>query len=170
MSQRRFRLRSATWILALAFVPPMIIPAHADAPGNTGVQSQVDQLQRRVRELEQEVQTLKARKPAPAVTAPVQPRPPAPTMPDPATRTPTDTHHDPGPTLTPNVKENWRSIKEGMSGDQVRALLGEPGRRFRLNGQAVWYYHYTGSGSGSVMFNGDGRVSSWQHPPFGWLW
>ncbi|MHB1238929.1 MAG: outer membrane protein assembly factor BamE domain-containing protein [Gammaproteobacteria bacterium] len=168
MIQRRFRLRSVTWVLALAVAPPMITPAHADAPGNTGIQNQVDQLERRVQELEQEVHTLKARKPA--ATAQPQSPPPGPTISRSATQAPTVPHHDAGRVLTPSAKESWSALKEGMNGDQVRALLGEPSRRFQLNGQPVWYYQYTGTGNGSVMFTGNGRVTGWQHPPFGWLW
>lgn len=73
-------------------------------------------------------------------------------------------------TLTPQIVESWDGLHESMEPADVRRLLGEPSRRFELRGQSVWYYHYTGVGSGSVMFSrGDGRVMSWQRPPFhGW--
>jgi TolA-binding protein len=75
-----------------------------------------------------------------------------------------------GLTLTPQTKEHWRTLREGMPDLEVRALLGEPSRTFELSGNTVWYYYYTGTGGGSVMLSKGGKVTSWQRPPFGWLW
>jgi len=74
-------------------------------------------------------------------------------------------------TLTPQIVENWDALREGMDPQRVRTLLGEPSRDFKLGGQGVWYYHYAGVGGGSVMFSrGDGKVLSWQRPPFHAWW
>ena len=66
------------------------------------------------------------------------------------------------------LKTQWRSIKAGMSSEEIRKLLGRPSREFTIDGKPVWYYAYPGIGNGSVMFNRDGHsVASWQHPPYG---
>jgi len=53
---------------------------------------------------------------------------------------------------------NWRSLKNGMSYDEVRAILGEP---FRIKGGdiAFWYYE----NRGDVTFY-EHRVKSWSEP------
>jgi len=66
------------------------------------------------------------------------------------------------------LKEQWHSIKAGMSSEEIRKLLGTPSREFTIDGKPVWYYAYPGIGNGSVMFNRDGHtVAGWQHPPHG---
>ena len=66
------------------------------------------------------------------------------------------------------LKDQWHSVKAGMSGEEIRKLLGTPSREFTLDGKPVWYYSYPGIGNGSVMFSRDGHtVAGWQHPPFG---
>jgi hypothetical protein len=66
------------------------------------------------------------------------------------------------------LKEQWRSVKGGMSSEEIRKLLGTPSREFTIDGKPVWYYAYPGIGNGSVMFGRDGRtVVGWQHPPYG---
>ena len=66
------------------------------------------------------------------------------------------------------LKAQWRSIKAGMSSEEIRKLLGTPSREFALDGKPVWYYSYPGIGNGSVMFSRDGHtVAGWQHPPYG---
>ena len=66
------------------------------------------------------------------------------------------------------LKEQWRSIKAGMSSEEIRKLLGTPSREFTIDGKPVWYYAYPGIGNGSVMFSRDGHtVAGWQHPPYG---
>ncbi len=68
------------------------------------------------------------------------------------------------------LKDQWHSVKAGMSGVEIRGLLGTPSREFTLDGKPVWYYSYPGIGNGSVLFSRDGHtVAGWQHPPFG-LW
>jgi hypothetical protein len=66
------------------------------------------------------------------------------------------------------LKAQWRSVKAGMSDEQIRQLLGAPSREFTLDGRPIWYYTYPGIGNGSVLFNRDGHtVAGSQHPPFG---
>jgi hypothetical protein len=66
------------------------------------------------------------------------------------------------------LKDQWRSIKAGMSGKEIEKLLGTPSRKFTLDGKPVWYYAYPGIGNGSVMFSRDDRtVAGGQQPPFG---
>jgi hypothetical protein len=66
------------------------------------------------------------------------------------------------------LKTQWRSIKAGMSSEEIRKLLGTPTREFTLDGKPVWYFSYPGIGNGSVMFSRDGHtVAGWQHPPYG---
>ncbi len=66
------------------------------------------------------------------------------------------------------LKDQWRSVKAGMSSEEIRKLLGTPSREFTVDGKPVWYYSYPGIGNGSVMFSRDGHtVAGWQHPPFG---
>jgi len=66
------------------------------------------------------------------------------------------------------LKAQWHGIRAGMSGEEIRKLLGTPSREFALDGKPVWYYAYPGIGNGSVMFSRDGHaVAGWQHPPYG---
>ena len=66
------------------------------------------------------------------------------------------------------LKEQWHSVRTGMSGEEIGKLLGTPSRELTLDGKPVWYYSYPGIGNGSVMFSRDGHtVADWQHPPFG---
>lgn len=66
------------------------------------------------------------------------------------------------------LKTAWKGIDSGMSETQVRDRLGTPGRIFTLAGKTVWYYSYEGVGSGSVAFSGGSKkVIDWQNPPFG---
>jgi hypothetical protein len=66
------------------------------------------------------------------------------------------------------LKDQWRNVKAGMSGEEIGKLLGTPSRELTLDGKPVWYYSYPGIGNGSVMFSRGGHtVAGWQHPPFG---
>jgi hypothetical protein len=66
------------------------------------------------------------------------------------------------------LKEQWRSVRAGMSAADITKLLGSPSRELTLDGNTVWYYSYPGLGSGSVLFSRERHiVTSWQHPPLG---
>jgi hypothetical protein len=53
---------------------------------------------------------------------------------------------------------NWRSLKKGMSFDEVRAILGEPGR---IQGGTFTYWTYPDQAS--VTFYKD-RLDRWSEP------
>ena len=53
---------------------------------------------------------------------------------------------------------NWRSLKKGMSYDDVRTILGEPSR---IQGGTIAYWFYTNRSS--VTFYED-RLDSWTEP------
>lgn len=53
---------------------------------------------------------------------------------------------------------NWRSLKKGMSYDDVRGLLGEPDR---IQGGSFTFWHY--KGASNVIFYMD-QVDSWTEP------
>lgn len=53
---------------------------------------------------------------------------------------------------------NWRSLKKGMSYDNVRQILGEPGR---IQGGSFTFWIYPDRGS--VTFYND-RLDSWTEP------
>ena len=67
------------------------------------------------------------------------------------------------------LRANWAKVAKEMDEGEVTALLGEPSSKSTLDGRAVWYYLYPGTGRGSVFFTDAGRVSSRQSP-FGWGW
>ena len=67
------------------------------------------------------------------------------------------------------LRQRWSSIATGMADTRVHELLGEPSKKFKLNGRTVWYYYYPGTGVGSVFFTDAGKVSS-EQSPFGWNW
>jgi outer membrane murein-binding lipoprotein Lpp len=52
--------------------------------------------------------------------------------------------------------DTWKSVKKGMSGEEVQDLLGNPEEIQKLNNSDVWYYY----GLGSITFDSKGRVSS----------
>ncbi|HJX35014.1 MAG TPA: outer membrane protein assembly factor BamE [Desulfatiglandales bacterium] len=58
-------------------------------------------------------------------------------------------------------KKNWRSLKTGMTEEQVRSILGEPVKR--INGiRTLWYY--PNIFSSYLSFDEDGRLSVWNEP------
>ena len=67
------------------------------------------------------------------------------------------------------LRQRWSVIDDNMADTRVHELLGEPSKKFKLNGRTVWYYYYPGTGVGSVFFTDAGRVSSSQSP-FGLSW
>jgi hypothetical protein len=59
-------------------------------------------------------------------------------------------------------RANWRNLKKGMTKDEVRTLLGEPGKVDVYLSFEVWHYDYPSRGS--VHFSKDGKVESWSEP------
>jgi hypothetical protein len=68
------------------------------------------------------------------------------------------------------LRTNWSKIKADMDEGEVASLLGQPSKKFTLDGRNVWYYYYPGTGSGSVFFSDAGRVTSRQSPFGLWAW
>src|SRR5262249_13292825 len=68
------------------------------------------------------------------------------------------------------LRARWSRVMRGMTGAEVTDAIGEPAGKLTLDGRPVWYYVYAGIGRGSVIFDGGGRVSSWQAPTPGWSW
>jgi len=58
-------------------------------------------------------------------------------------------------------KKNWRSLKTGMTVEQVRAVLGEPIKT--IDGiRTLWYY--PNIFCGYVSFDDKGRLTVWNEP------
>ncbi|MGW8311224.1 MAG: hypothetical protein ACWGNB_09195 [Thiogranum sp.] len=152
---------------AVLLLLPLCVPAQPPQGGGddqASLQTEVRELRLELLRLQSRLDSIEARitaTPSADRAAPGATAPPAASRPD---------DDSAAATLTPQIVENWDALREGMEPQRVRTLLGAPSRDFKLGGQAVWYYHYTGVGGGSVMFSrGDGKVLSWQRPPFhGW--
>ena len=67
------------------------------------------------------------------------------------------------------VRQGWKQLKNGLSQDEVKKLLGASAQTFMLGGKLVWYYSYPAVGAGSVMFDASGHVIGHQAPPFSGL-
>jgi len=148
--------------------------ARAAEPDVEALQQQVKQLSRTVMELQQRVDRLEGRR-APAAPVAV-PRAAQTAAPEQAAQTaaPVQAPHAVAPGtgyVTPEaaLKATWHKIKRDMAQSEVVALLGEPSKKFTLDGRRGWYYYYPGTGGGSVFFTDAGRVSSRQSP-FGLGW
>ena len=121
--------------------------ARAAEPDVAALQREVGQLKREVLRLQKRVDHLEGRHAAAAPAAPA------------------------AGYLTPEaaLKATWHRIRRDMPQSDVVALLGEPSKKFVLDGRRGWYYYYPGTGGGSVFFTDAGRVSSRQSP-FGLGW
>jgi len=56
-------------------------------------------------------------------------------------------------------KSQWRKLQRGMSKDDVRKLLGEPGKISSAKFYEFWYY-----AGGNVTFDNKGRLDYWDEP------
>ena len=62
------------------------------------------------------------------------------------------------------VEVRWMTLRPGMTADEVRARLGEPGRIEERSLDTFWYYD-TQLGTGTVKFQSDGMtVGEWTRP------
>jgi len=180
-------------VAAMLLLAPLRLPAEP-AAGHDGdiaaLRMQVEALREAVQEMQKRLDAIETRlgTGAPLTATPATPPPDAtasaPSKPEAPAHAATSTSPPPtapagggatadssARTLTPQIVESWDGLHEGMEPADVRRRLGEPSRRFELRGQPVWYYYYTGVGGGSVMFSrGDGKVMSWQRPPFHAWW
>jgi hypothetical protein len=170
---------SGSWLAAIGIVLLLLSPQPAPAqppqqPADdaAALRKQVDNLRRMLEDMQKRLDAVEAgRGSEPASTMPssgaaAEPSPAEPQAKSGDSGAPTAS----GTVLTPQIAENWSALREGMNPEQVKALLGQPSRDFKLSGQTVWYYYYTGVGGGSVAFSrGDGNLRDWQRPPFhGW--
>ena len=175
-------------VLTLAGMTSLMPPARAEDGNEAALRRQLQEVQQQLHELQLKVQRMEselgaAQAPSPADVAEpmpsstVAPASVAPSAGSPSAPAPVrvDAGTPPSTAAVPDafqwretLKEQWRSIKAGMSSEEIRKLLGTPSREFTLDGKPVWYYSYPGIGNGSVMFSRDGHtVAGWQHPPYG---
>jgi hypothetical protein len=135
------------------------------------VLQQLHKLQLKVQRMKAELSAVQAPSsaPAPGIAAPpaASPPPPAPVR--------VEAGSSPSSAVIPHalqwreaLREQWRSVKAGMSREEIRERLGTPSREYTLDGKPVWYYTYPGIGNGSVLFSRSGHtVAGWQYPPYG---
>ncbi len=131
--------------------------AFAEEPDVAALRRQVAALEQQLREVQAQLAQLEGATPAAAPE-----RPPA------LVAAPTPAMIEAG-TISPEaaLKQNWSNIKPAMANSKVAELLGEPTKKFKLDGRDVWYFYYPGTGGGSVFFTDEGRVTS-SKSPFGW--
>ena len=160
-------MRTTLMIFASCFALAGASVARAEEPDVAALQQQVRQLRQTVLELQKRVDRLEGRGAPAAQAAPVAAPRAAQTAVPRAAQTPA-----PGAGyVTPEaaLKATWHRIRPDMAQSEVVALLGEPSKKFVLDGRRGWYYYYPGTGGGSVFFTEEGRVSSRQSP-FGLGW
>jgi outer membrane protein assembly factor BamE (lipoprotein component of BamABCDE complex) len=56
-------------------------------------------------------------------------------------------------------RSQWRKLQRGMSKDDVKKLLGEPGKVSVAKYYEFWYY-----AGGNVTFDSKGRLDAWNEP------
>ena len=109
----------------------------------------------RVRELERRVEQLEKQGAQPASPA-IAPPPPA-SAPTPAASAPTPPSGQPAAS---QQRENWRSLRLGMSESDVRSKLGAPSKINVTASYVRWEYPEQGSAS----FDFIGRLQVWSEP------
>lgn len=184
---RRANLRGVVCVIALLGSTLGSSVATAEEPGVAALRRQVNTLNRVVLDLQARVKQLESRSasrpaPEPAATSAQTPAAAAPAVaavpaaaPMPTEAKPAVITAAPAGTgagyLSPEalLRQRWSVIDNGMADTRVHELLGEPSKKFKLNGRTVWYYYYPETGVGSVFFTDAGQVSSKQSP-FGWSW
>lgn len=57
-------------------------------------------------------------------------------------------------------RENWRSLRRGMTESDVRSLLGEPEKVDTFPSRTLWSY----PGLGDARFDRNGRLDGWSEP------
>ena len=163
------RIRSTGWRtstlghhhwFAAGFIALFIsIPAAGQDDSLPRLRQDTQQLRRSLDQLEARIRALENREPSPdaGASAPAGDSPGARAAPA----------HASSPV---SMKRNWSQVRPGTPDDEVRALLGKPEKELRIDGNPVWYYVYPGVGRGSVFFTADRKVSSAQEPASGWSW
>jgi hypothetical protein len=125
------RLRAS--LVATLFVCATPLFAHAQGAAVERLQARVDSLELRIIELERRVSQLENA----ATSEPDRRRP-----------------------VAGNARDiaNWRRLRERMTYDQVRTLLGEPEK---IDGGTVAFWSYPDAGQVTFI---SGRVTSWSEP------
>ena len=180
--------------LAVALVLGGVAQAAGDAPAARDAQvaslrAQVARMREALQQMDEELVRLQQGAASPAPVAPVAAGgPPAPALAPgaaapataaPAQSAPPATAADPGP-LTAHERTvlqeqahsadmiaAWRQVHNGMTQEQVRALLGAPQSQIPAGNRTGWYYSYGADGGASVFFDHDGHVISIMAPRAG---
>jgi len=156
-------------VLLACFALAGVSAARAAEPDVAALQRQVRELTRTVQALQKRVDRLEGRRDPALRAAPAA----APKAPGPQAE-PVRAAQPAAPGagyVTPEaaLRAAWHKIRKDISESEVVRLLGEPSKKFMLDGRRGWYYYYPGTGGGSVFFTDAGRVSSRQSP-FGLGW
>jgi hypothetical protein len=141
--------------------------ARAAEPDNATLQLEVKVLREMVLDLQARVNRLEGAPPSAAQAAPaVTKAAPAVHEAAPVAAAPLGANSD---AANPEaaLRANWSNVRQEMDQGEVTRLLGAPSKKFTIDGRTVWYYFYPATGTGSVFFTDQGRVSSRQSP-FGW--
>ena len=168
MLRRRDALVRTRTAVAAVFVcvlgVALATPAQAQQGGADSLQQQVQTLTQRVDKLEAEVRALQH---VQATHSPMAGQAPMAEQPAMAGRPAVTVNQSFG--AEADLRHAWHQLKRGMAAADVKKLLGPPSGQFRTGNITVWYYHYTGVGSGSVTISEDGKLDDWQQPSHG-LW
>ncbi|MDA8365137.1 MAG: outer membrane protein assembly factor BamE [Gammaproteobacteria bacterium] len=158
-------------VFACVLAAAVSLPVQAQDGDAGSLRQQVQVLTQRVERLEAEVHALQHAQPAaaaqaaPAVkAAPAGQEAPA-VKAAPAGQEAPTVYQSLG--AEAELRHAWHQLKRGMPASEVRKLLGPPSGQFRTGNITVWYYHYTGLGSGSVTISLDNKLSDWQPPSRG---
>jgi hypothetical protein len=130
-------------------------PAGAGSADVNALRQEIQELRGVVERLDGRVRVLEQQRPEPAGSrsgeTATEPPPGAPAV------------------AAPGLRDRWQSVKRGMTTQEIETLLGRPTRTMKLTPKTIWYYSYTDTGNGSVVFTDD-SVIDWQSPPLNTWW
>ncbi len=161
-------LRFPIAALASASLLLAALPAFAQ-DSEAALRKRVDELEKRLLEVESQLKSLQQAPVRSGITADGG----APAASPSAAAAPAKERVAFSPSASPAVvsyPSGWLKVKEGLSQEEVKALIGPAHRSFELNGSQVWYYAYSGVGVGSVFFDSTGHASGYQKPSPRGLW
>jgi hypothetical protein len=147
----------------------IVAPASRADEDIAALRGRLEQIKELVADFEARLQALEAARGSAGAAKPAV-LPQAPALPPPAAapaaiaRVPASASEATEPIVP---RERWRHVREGLTGEQVTALIGPPTKTFELAGKTVWYYYYPSIGAGSVFFGSRGVASSVQRPAGG---
>ncbi len=159
----RIPMKVSVLALSCALVATAVsVPAQAGESAPGSLRQQVQILTQRVNTLEAEVRALQHAQAVPPAATPVA-QPAAKAAPAEQAAPTVDQSFG----AVAQLRHAWNQLKRGMPASAVRKLLGPPSGQFHTGNITVWYYHYTGVGSGSVTISRENRLSDWQAPSRG---